>query len=390
MFRKRALPRICNIAAPVVDDPPAPVELPAASEPATPDALTAASDPPAPDAPSSGRCLLDSDLAPPPTRLSKTQVSSALPTFLQVAGNRRAWEVVVRALRERHDATILLHGPTGCGKTRGIAECARRTLGMSVYELNPAVVRSTEAFVRDIEQVASTRTLLGSRIVLVDDLEGFDETYISCFVNILKQRTASHGPLVITCTNPFDRALVGLRALEMTRVRLYPPTAKQMAEAWKTLRSDLPPITLERQATQCVGNFHQLALVLRTYCDSRPDAHVDLFETTQRRLANKATVEDWSRAAEPHILTAVLHENYCALAERGPVATALERAEAFVCTLSDGAVIGGEAALEVVGRAAGLVLHTTNPPPLRLTKQLKHAERVDLDMPRLLSESQKA
>ena len=57
---------------------------------------------------------------------------------------------------------------------------------------------------------------------------------------------------------------------------------------------------------------------------------------------------------------------------------------------SECALVSGEASLEVIGRAAGLVLHTTDPPPLRLTKQLRHAERVDLDMPRLLRESQTA
>lgn len=331
------------------------------------------------------QCLLDSRLAPKATFTSHAQTSTMLPPFLLAGGNRRAWETFASTLRQQRNAVILLHGPTGCGKTRGVIECARCTLGMSIYELNASGVRGTEEFTRDIEQVAGTRTLLGSRLILLDDLEGFDEVYIACVIKIIKKRTTADGPMVITCNNPFHRALVGLRPLDIVRMRMYAPSPKQMALAWKTIRKDVSPLILERHVQNSLGNFHQLGLLIRSFCDSRPDTHVDTFETTQKRIAGTTTVDDWKRAGESHILTAILHENYCNLAEHCNNADlAMERAGAFIDLLSQTDGVDSGMKLDVLGRAAGVVLHTLNAPTLRLSTRFKQKERVDVDLPPLL------
>lgn len=338
---------------------------------------------------SSHACLMDSHLTPKATFSSHAQTSTMLPPFLQAGGNRRAWDEFASTLRKNHNIVIMLYGPTGCGKTRGAIECARCTLGMSIFELNAGIVQNTQEFARDIQQVASTRTLLGSRLILLDDLEGFDEVYIARAIKIIRERKATDGPMVITCINPFHRALVGLRSLNIVRIRMYAPSTKQMANAWKTVRKDIPPLILDKHVVKSLGNFHQLALLIRSFCDSRPDTHVDMFETTQKRLAGATTVDNWKRAGEPQILTAILHENYCNLSEHSDAGHAIERASAFIDLLSQTDRTDTGVKLDVLGRAIEVFFHTDDAPILRLSStRFKCGDPVDLDLPPLLVANQ--
>ncbi len=255
---------------------------------------------------------------------------------------------------------------------------------MDVYELNSGSVESTEQMVRDMKQVSRTRTLLGPRLVLVDDLEGFDESYIAALLKVLKQRSADDGPLVITCINPFDRALTGLRALPITRVRLFSPSMRSMMEAWKCIRQDVPPSILERHAEEANGNFHQLKIRLRTFCDSRPDTHVGLFETTDALLRGATAIDTWARSNETHILATILHENCPTIVQFGDATTQFDRMLRFMQTLSDTRRMSDQMHSYALGLSATLSLRTRSSPTLHLSKRLRDTERLDLDMPGIL------
>lgn len=385
MFRAPHRPRIRNLEAQhstgrycIVPHPPPPQPQPTPTS--ADEASSGATAPePSPD------LLLTSDLAPPANAKSRCVVSSTLPRFLALGGNQKNWELFARTVRGQRNALIMVHGPTGCGKTRGVHECAARALGMSVYELNASDVQSTEAFARGIAQVTATRTLLGPRLVLVDDIEGFDSTYIDVLVRILKRRTVDCGPVVLTCINPYDRALVALRPLTgITRIRMFSPSLGATIEAWKCVRSDLTPSVLKMHAEAAMGNFHQMRLRVRTFCNSQPDQHVGLFETTQSLLTRGATVDAWTRSGEPHVLTSILHENCASIAMRGDMDTELSRTADFMDTLSSLANAPEDERMRAVGMAAQVLLHAREVPLLRLSKRLREDEAIDLDMPALL------
>jgi flagellar biosynthesis GTPase FlhF len=125
--------------------------------------------------------LIDRTLAPPPT--TKTaRVMNKLPFFLKHGGNAKSWETIAQQVHKSR--VILLYGPTGVGKTKGVYDIALHMLGLSVFEMNASMAVSTVELRQKLLHVMRSKTLLGARLVLVDDLEAFDESYISVVAKI--------------------------------------------------------------------------------------------------------------------------------------------------------------------------------------------------------------
>ena len=305
--------------------------------------------------------------------------SAALPHFLQHGGNAKAWETVAASLRQTPSRVILLHGPTGVGKTRGVYDVAMHHLGITVFELNAASVNSTDDLRQRLSHVTKCKTLFGTRLALLDDIEGFDETYISTAVKLIKSRTSTDGPMVLTCINPYDRCLVPLRELPLTRIRMYAPPTKVMVKAMAHIHTAAPSV-LTMHAEQSIGNYHQLALRLNTFINSKPDAHVGLFETSHALLKGTADVETWSRSAEPQVLTHLIHENYLAWSNTADdahdVADLLSRCERF----------DEPRKLECIGRMLFSQCRSATVPQMTLSRQQRLSDTTfsAVDMPSLL------
>jgi hypothetical protein len=305
------------------------------------------------------------DEIPEKPRVSRRRGSMS--HFMLNGGNTRAWESVVKSITTTRLATIMLSGPHGCGKTFGVHELAQRHLGMSVYEINSSNVEGIEKFARDVRHVTTTKTLLGPRILLIDDLEGFDETYIAKAVDLLKERKEGDGPLIMTCHNIFDRSLVKLRPLELARIKLYQPRVRDMTNALKGLTNHSSGL-IGQYAQECAGNFHQLMLRLKTHVQSRLDGHVGLFETTQDLLRGKADIDNWLRCGEPRILTSLLQENAMSIAQRGDAETELLRCMRFLDSVSATDAMPMDERMECVGRSAAIELCTEEVPLLNLSR----------------------
>lgn len=314
---------------------------------------------------------MDVDLAPA-SNVRAARSSSSLPPFLKLAGNAKAWEQLACAVKKR--AVVMLHGPSGCGKTRGVHEIAMNSIGMSVYEVNAASVRHPDEMEQKVRQVLRTKTLLGGRIVLIDDLEGFDNVYISAIAKIVRDKDGVDGAMIITCVNPYDRALVAFRTLSLHRVRMFSPSIDAMAIAFSTTGTITPTSALKRVAEHSMGNFHQLSIRLRSQCNSKPDEHVGLFETTHTLLQGKADVATWMRSAESQILSAIVFENYPTLAIASRASSdmqTLERASCMAELFSETAHLPSEYKLETMGRAIRLRMRTAHPPSLHLSKRVR-------------------
>lgn len=365
MFARRKRPRLALVTPaeeqPAVYTPPAPHPEPALQE-ARVDAEEAA--PP----PSADRPRAEPLLEVVPTKVKERRRRGPIPPFLVHGGNHQVWKSVAKLISTEKVATILLHGPHGCGKTRGVHELALSHLGLTVYEINASNVEGVERLAKDVRHVTRTKTLLGPRLLLVDDLEGFDETYVDKVAELLKARVEGDGPMVITCHNPFDRSLVKLRALTtMHRVRMYDPRPEAMAAAVKTI-ANYPHSVVLRYAAECRHNYHQLFIRLKVHAQSEADIPVGFLETTQALLKREVDVDTWKRVNETPILVALLHENAPAIAGRGRGEDELERCASFLDCVSLTAHLPAEARADVVGRSAQLALFTREVPSLRLSK----------------------
>ena len=329
----------------------------------------AGADPPAADPPvaSDGAPLLLDHDHPPAAQRRRTWRSAELPAFLRLGGYGRAWGEAAKAVAAGR--AVVIHGPHGCGKTAGVHELTTKHLGLTVYEINAGSTEGIEAFGRDVRHVTRTKTLLGPRIVLVDDLEGFDDEYVRLTATLLREHQSERDTaLVVTCANLHDRRLAPLSAVResVTIVRMYTPSLRSTVAAVR-LVSNATSIAIESACKHANGNLHQLFLRLRLHLNSQPDLHADLFKATDGLLTGRADVHLWGRAARPDTLVALLHENAPTIVDGD--AEALERLACFLDVTSRSARVPEDSRLEQVGRAAQQWLHTPTPPPLHLSRQ---------------------
>ena len=359
MFRVKKRPRVHIVRTSNVDVPYVSIaDAVATVQPEAKDDVTAAAK--EPDVLSDPLSLMHMDTAPAIRHL--VTYKKDLSVFLKSAGNARAWREVAKAIRA--GSVVLLHGPHGCGKTAGVHDLANNHLGMAVYEINPGNTEGIDTFVRDVNHVRRVKTLLGPRIVLIDDIEGFDELYIKKAVDLVKQHRSGDTSVVLTTSNVFERSIFAFRSNDaLIRVRMYEPSSDQMQVAARSVfmhNRSLGDIA----ARESRGNFHQLFLRLKLFVNSSPDMHVDLFKTTTLLLQKSASVEDWRRAGESDVLVGLLYEN------APNIADALNDIVEFTNRLSECEVLRRceEFGLTLVGMAAQQHLHVQNVPVMRFSR----------------------
>lgn len=337
----------------------------------------------------SGSKTLLHDITPHKPCVTNAPRAGTMPSFLQKSGNLKAWNEVVRHIKNRA-GPILLSGPHGCGKTRGVHELATKHLGMSVYELNPGNVCSTDIFLRDARHVTQSKTLLGPRLLLIDDIEGFDESFVSATLQFFREQTSRHGVVILTCHDFYDRRILKLRTLGLNHTKMSSPSPHAMLAAVRGhVHIDSTAIA-ERYARESAGNFHQFVLKLRTHAKTRPDEHVGLFETTDALLTDRTTVQQWVRSAESHILVTLLRENACQLAQlQRPAADGLDAVCAFFDLVSFSASHAEHIRMQEVGMAARETLALKGRTPrLTLPKRTYSSKRAsDRDMPAILRDA---
>lgn len=329
-------------------------------------------------------CFLDTDLAPETCLSVTTRTSSTTPQYLSAGGNGKAWEKMIQYLRNEPYKPIILSGPCGSGKTFGVNCISTNVLGYTVYEVNASSVCTPDEMENKIRHVSSTKTLLGPRLILVDDIEGFDSIYVHRLVRILQQRNTGDGPIVITCIDIYDPKIKMLREIGLTKVQMFVPSIDAMKQAYKKSANKYPPCIVAKHAIESNGNFHQLSLRLKTYAlslcaknamsegkevhiNSNPDEHTDLFSTTQGLLQRESSVETWMRTAEPHILIHIIHSNHPKLSEMTTDVVDTMSKTADILSLSQ-TLHQENHKLHMIGTHAREHLFTTSNPRLFLPK----------------------
>jgi hypothetical protein len=308
--------------------------------------------------------LLDTDNLPRKQQMSchRRDISS----FLKLAGNLKAWQQVAKSVQL--GKVVFLHGPHGCGKTAGVHDLATGHLGMRVYEINPGNTEGLETFTRDVRHVTRVKTLLGPRLVLIDDIEGFDECYVKAALTMVKEHSAEDSSIVFTSSDMYDRRIAAFRGIDnVTYIRMYCPSVKNVvASVRASSLSNASSALIESLASQTGGNFHQLLLRLRLHIASQPDVHVNLFKTTDLLLRGEASVDTWIRAAETHSLTLLLYENAPDISVSCDGSTALDRLADFYEVFSGAQFFPEHESVYVSGFAARSFLRTTAVPIMRV------------------------
>lgn len=251
---------------------------------------------------------------------------------LLVGSNAERWKEVHAWMGKKGEKAMMVWGPVGCGKSFSVRLCAKAR-GLSVYELTPSAVESPKDLDVWIRHVRRSKTLLGPRIVLVDDVEGFDASYLVPLSSIAFEEGEGMCPLVLTCSNLYDPFLRSFRSLPSVRCKrptlpdclsLCPYLVPKKKEEETTLSEGPCRRSLCEKAR---GDLRQLSFFLSGLDSSVDERHSSVFETTSH-LVLRSDVDAWLRH-DTGLLRRVLYDSF-------PSFSTLEEASSLSSAFSDG------------------------------------------------------
>ncbi len=144
----------------------------------------------------------------------------------EIAGNdepkARIRQWILNWMRGARQKPLLIHGPTGTGKT-AIAYALKDEFDLELVEMNASELRNTEAVERVLAGAGSSLSLSGKgKLILIDDVDALqsrDRGGASAIVSVMRH---SHSPILLTAENIWDKKLAGIRAesqpLEFRRI----------------------------------------------------------------------------------------------------------------------------------------------------------------------------
>lgn len=237
-----------------------------------------------------------------------------LPENLKMTSNAKAWSELMHQFNQSRLHPILVWGPTGCGKTRGVKDCATMC-GLRIFEIEPSVLDCTEDLRKWISNVTSSKTLLGPRALLVDIIEGFDQSFISVFQSILKKEVLFSIPVVFVADSLHHLPLKNLFSLIPTKIRLFllnPDNCVTFAKY--TFAKNIPKEIVQRHAAKCHGDLRKLKNMINNKFYHDADASLSLFSSTNAMLLGALSLEHWIVSAEVDSLKRLLWDNYVSFA----------------------------------------------------------------------------
>lgn len=240
-----------------------------------------------------------------------------IPEWLKIGSNSKAWSQLIDEMNRSKLQPILLHGPTGCGKSRGVKDCAT-ACNLRVYEIEPSSLDSTENLKKWVSNIVSSRTLLGPRTLIIDVVEGLDESFIKVFEEILTKTLSFQIPMIFIADSLYYYPLKKLCSLIPTKIRLFlqcPETCVQFAKM--TFAKNIQKEVIEDFADKCNGNLRILKNNIKLlneysgkFTGSYSDQSLSLFKSTCDMLTGHLQIEKWTMASEHSSLKRLLWDNY--------------------------------------------------------------------------------
>ena len=224
---------------------------------------------------------------------------------LEMTGNGNIFKSILEHLSKNSSKPLVLSGPTGCGKTFGIDLCAK-IANRVVQEINPANIDSTQKLEQIIYLARKTKSLCGPKLIVIDDLEGFDPCYLKIMYNILQTNKKSDAPIILICTNRMSMELKSFRPF--TSFKLNAINVENCINI-ATLYSKSSLLTIRKIANECCGNLKQLELRLQ-YKSAKIDRDYNIFYATQLLIKKSISVTTWLNSADFSNLAKIIYENY--------------------------------------------------------------------------------
>lgn len=141
----------------------------------------------------------------------------------------------VQNFKKQKKKAMLLHGPTGCGKTVAVTALANDS-NLELIEINASDFRNKEGVLSIIGTAAKQRSLFSSgKIILVDEVDGLsgsqDRGGIGAIEEVIEQTAF---PIFLTCQDASDKKIKSLLKISQA-VAFTPLTYLEVSEILKQI-----------------------------------------------------------------------------------------------------------------------------------------------------------
>ena len=235
-----------------------------------------------------------------------------LPGSLQHLGNAQAWQAVLSHVLgpQRHRALVVA-GPTGCGKSKGVLALLAAAGFTNVLQLDGSDAETVPELLLWVKRTRQTHGVLhGASAVFLDDFESFSSPARKALGKLLTAEDKTLCPLVITCAQPRDPEYRELRPL--VTIRLNAPSPR-VVEDWFTR---LYPAHLVAQVrefceTRDLRRVHNAIWFLQRAHGTSKLEHVrpitSTFDATRRLLTRRCSAAEWAQHVEPRDVDFLRH-----------------------------------------------------------------------------------
>lgn len=256
-------------------------------------------------------------LRPPNLFGTRRSVSpSTFPASLKIL-NPNAWVALWSHIDKTPHVPVFVHGPTGCGKTRGVHQLITH-LGMRPVCLDAVEADDTAQLVTWIRRTREARTLKRQSVIILDDMEGFTPNARAELAKLASDQRSELNPLVMICNSrrdPMWRAFPKRSA----EVRLFAPNEYTLLRWFSTCykwtshhdnmeRVGVSEAVLRSHCTSLLnhGDIRRIVTALEscnrlgTNLSVAHDTHVsNTFDASRRLLRGCMTPELWTTLTEP-------------------------------------------------------------------------------------------
>lgn len=255
----------------------------------------------------------------PPSILFGTRrrvTPSTFPASLKIL-NPNTWVALSSHLDKTPHVPVFVHGPTGCGKTRGVHQLITH-MGMRPVYLDAVEADDTTQLVTWIRRTREARTLKRQSVIILDDMEGFTPNARAELAKLAADQRSELNPMVMICNarrdlmwKAFPKRIAEVRLFapnEHTLLRWFSTCYQWTSHHDKVERVGVSEAVLRSHCSSLIkhGDIRRIVTALET-CNRLGtnlsvghDIHVsNTFDASRRLLRGCMAPELWTTLTEP-------------------------------------------------------------------------------------------
>jgi len=189
---------------------------------------------------------------------------------------------------------LLIYGPSGTGKSL-IVNLVAKERNMNLFEINASEKRSASFIKERLLPASKESSLLGERLILVDDVDSFSEADRGGIAEIINVIKASSNPIILIANDAYDPKLRSLRShCELLRIRKIPVNIieKKLREIALKEKLKLGEESIRRIALNSGGDIRSAINDIETYNENTfRDKESNIFEVLNKVFRGKSLIK---------------------------------------------------------------------------------------------------